>query len=128
MEQLVDYLRSAIPALFEGDEYRAKASAIQEEFSKRQEDTIKELSDDAEKQQIALLRTPEGFAFAPVRDHEVIPPDEYEQLPEEERQRVEAAIVELQARLEKIMRQMPQWRFDEPSRREAMFTSSPSAE
>ena len=110
MEQLVDYLRSAVPALFEGDEYRAKASALQEEFSKRQEDTIKELSDDAEKQQIALLRTPEGFAFAPVRDHEVIPPDEYEQLPEEERQRVEAAIVELQARLEKIMRQMPQWR------------------
>jgi predicted ATP-dependent protease len=110
MEQLVDYLRSAIPALFEGDEYRAKASALQEEFSKRQEDTIKELSDDAEKQQIALLRTPEGFAFAPVREHEVIPPDEYEQLPEEERQRVEAAIIELQARLEKIMRQMPQWR------------------
>jgi lon-related putative ATP-dependent protease len=110
MEQLVDYLRSAIPALFEGDEYRAKAGAIKEEFSKRQEETIKELSDDAEKQQIALLRTPDGFAFAPVRDHEVIPPDEYEKLPEEERQRVEAAIIELQERLEKIMRQMPQWR------------------
>lgn len=110
MEQLVDYLRSAIPALFEGDEYHAKAGAIKEEFSKRQEETIKELSDDAEKQQIALLRTPEGFAFAPVRDHEVIPPDEYEKLPEEERQRVEAAIIELQERLEKIMRQMPQWR------------------
>ena len=110
MEKLVDYLRSAIPALFEGDEYRAKAGAIQEEFSKRQEQTFKELSDDAEKQQIALLRTPEGFAFAPIRDHEVIPPDEYEKLPEEERKRVETAIVELQERLEKIMRQMPQWR------------------
>ena len=110
MEQLVDYLRSAIPALFEGDEYRAKAGAIQEEFSKRQEQAFKELGDDAEKQQIALLRTPEGFAFAPIRDHEVIPPDEYEKLPEEERQRVETAIAELQERLEKIMRQMPQWR------------------
>src|SRR4030065_12905 len=36
MEQLVDYLRSAIPALFEGDAYHAKAAAIQEEFNKRQ--------------------------------------------------------------------------------------------
>jgi predicted ATP-dependent protease len=110
MEQLVDYLRSAIPALFEGDEYRAKAGAIQEVFSKRQEQAFNELGEDAGKQQIALLRTPEGFAFAPLRDQEVIPPDEYEKLPEEEKKRVETAIAELQARLEKIMRQIPQWR------------------
>ncbi|MGE5757417.1 MAG: AAA family ATPase, partial [Sideroxydans sp.] len=110
MEQLVDYLRSAIPALFEGDEYRAKAGAIQEEFSKRQEQAFNELGEDAGKQQIALLRTPEGFAFAPLREGEVIPPDEYEKLPDEEKKRVETAIAELQARLEKIMRQIPQWR------------------
>jgi lon-related putative ATP-dependent protease len=110
MEQLVDYLRSAIPALFEGDEYHAKATAIQEEFSKRQEQVFKELGEDAEKQEIVLLRTPDGFAFAPTRNHEVIPPDEYEKLPDEEKKRVEAAIAGLQERLEKVMRQMPQWR------------------
>ena len=110
MEQLVDYLRSAIPALFEADEYRAKAGAIRDEFNKRQEQVFNELGEDAGKQQIALLRTPEGFAFAPLRDHEVIPPDEYEKLPDEEKKRVETAIAELQVRLEKIMRQIPQWR------------------
>lgn len=110
MEQLVDYLRSAIPALFEGDEYHAKAAAIQEEFSKRQDEVFKELGEDADKQEIVLLRTPDGFAFAPTRNHEVIPPDEYEKLPDEEKKRVENAIAELQARLEKILRQMPQWR------------------
>jgi len=102
MEQLVDYLRSAIPALFEGDEYHAKAAAIQEEFSKRQEQVFKELGEDADKQEIVLLRTPDGFAFAPTRNHEVIPPDEYEKLPDEEKKRVEAAIAGLQERLEKI--------------------------
>ncbi|MBI5889789.1 MAG: AAA family ATPase [Nitrosomonadales bacterium] len=110
MEQLVEYLRSAIPALFEGDEYRAKAGAIQEEFGSRQEEAFSELGEEAGKQQIALLRTPEGFAFAPLRDGEVIPPDEYEKLSDDDKKRVEAAIVELQGRLEKIMRQMPQWR------------------
>jgi len=85
MEQLVDYLRSAIPALFEGDEYHAKAAAIQEEFSKRQDEVFKELGEDAEKQEIVLLRTPDGFAFAPTRNHGVIPPDEYEKLPDEEK-------------------------------------------
>ncbi len=110
MEKLVDYLRSAIPALFEGDEYRAKVGAIQEEFSKRQEQAFKELGEDAAKQHIALLRTPEGFAFAPLRDSEVIPPDEYEKLPDEEKKQVEADIAGLQQRLEKVMRQIPQWR------------------
>ncbi|MDD5299734.1 MAG: ATP-binding protein [Gallionella sp.] len=110
MEQLVDYLRSAIPALFESDEYRAKAGAIQDEFGKRQEQVFKELGEDAEKQEIVLLRTPDGFAFAPTRNHEVIPPGEYEKLPNEDKKRVETAIANLQERLEKIMRQMPQWR------------------
>ena len=110
MEQLVDYLRSAIPALFEGEEYHAKAEAIRDEFSKRHEQLFKELGEDAEKQEIALLRTPDGFAFAPTRNHEVIPPDEYEKLPEEKKKQVEATIADLQSRLEKIMRQMPQWR------------------
>jgi len=110
MEQLVDYLRSAIPALFESDEYRAKAGAIQEEFSNKQEQVFKELGEDAEKQEVVLLRTPDGFAFAPTRNHEVIPPGEYEKLPEEEKKRIEAAIAVLQERLEKILRQIPKWR------------------
>ena len=109
MSQAVDYLRSAIPALFETDDYRAKASAIQEQFSKRQESAFKELGDDAEKQQIVLLRTPNGFAFAPTRNQEVLPPDEYAKLAEEEKQKISSAIAGLQERLEKILSHIPQW-------------------
>jgi predicted ATP-dependent protease len=109
MEQLVDYLRAAIPALFEGDEYRARTEAIQEEFNTRQEQVFKELGDDAGKQQIVLLRTHDGFAFAPARDNEVIPPDEFEKLTDEEKKRVEEAIAGLQEKLERILRQIPQW-------------------
>lgn len=116
MEKLVDYLRSAIPALFESEEYRAKTAAIQEEFQKQQEQVFKELGDDAEKQQVALLRTPEGFAFAPTHNKEVIPPDEYEKLPEEERKRVETAIATLQERLETILGHVPQWRRERSER------------
>ncbi|MBT9505587.1 Lon protease family protein [Rhodoferax sp.] len=109
MVQVVDYLRSAIPALFESDEYRAKAQAIQEEFSKQQEDAFKSLGDDAVKQQIALLRTPGGFVFAPTRNQEVLQPGEYEKLPPQEKQQITAAIAELQERLEKILAHVPQW-------------------
>lgn len=116
MEKLVDYLRTAIPLLFESDEYRVKANAIQEEFTKLQEQVFKELAEDAVKHDIVLLRTPEGFAFAPTRNHEVIPPQEYEKLPEEDRKRFEAAIAELQERLEKILSHVPQWQRERSER------------
>lgn len=109
MAQMVDYLRSAIPALFESDEYRAKAKAIQEEFENHQGEAFKALGDEAEQQHIVLLRTPSGFAFAPTREQEVIPPDEYAKLPEEEKKRIASAIADLQERLEKILNQIPLW-------------------
>ena len=109
MEKLVDYLRRAIPALFESDEYRAKTGAIQEEFARRQQQAFGELAEDAEKSDIVLLRTPDGFVFAPTRDHQPIPPADYEKLPEEQRGRIEALIAGLQKRLEQILGHMPQW-------------------
>ena len=110
MAQLVEELRHAIPAVFESDEYRTKTEAIQEEFSKHQEQAFQALGEEAARREIVLLRAPDGFGFAPTHQHEVIPPDEYEKLPDEEKQRVEAAIGELQQMLEKILRQIPQWR------------------
>ncbi len=110
MEKLVGYLQSAIPALFESDEYHAKSGAIRDEYSRKQEALFRALAEDAEAQEIALLRTPEGFALAPSRKGEVIPPDEYQNLPLDEKKRIEALIAGFQARLEKIMGQMPQLR------------------
>lgn len=108
MTQLVDYLRTAIPALFDSQEYRSKLEVVQEEFNQRQEAAFKALGEAAVAQQIVLLRTPGGFAFAPTRNHEVIPPDEYEKLPPEEQQKITRTIAELQVQLEKILGQVPE--------------------
>lgn len=110
MEQMVDYLRSAIPAMFESDAYRAAINTIKEEYNKQQEQQIKDLGTDAEKQNIILIRTQDGFAFAPTLNNEVMPPEEYEKLSEDEKKRVETAISELQKRLEDMMAHLPQRR------------------
>lgn len=110
MEQLVEELRTAIPAAFDADDYRNKAEAIQNEFNRRQEDAFKNMGKQAENQNVALLRTPEGFAFAPMSKDAVIPPEEYEKLDEEEKQRIEKVIQLLQEDLQKVVRQIPKWR------------------
>lgn len=110
MAQLVDELRNAIPAAFESDEYRNRAEEIQEKFNERQAAVFKELGEEAEKQGIALLHTPGGFAFAPMHDGEVIGPDDYDKLPDAEKERIEKLVSGLEERLQKVIRQIPQWR------------------
>jgi len=116
MDKLINYLRGTVPALFESEEYRAKAKAIQKAFSEQQEQALMELRADAEKQEVALLHTPDGFAFSPTRGDEIVSPDEYDKLPQEERERIEVAIAELQERLEKILSHLPQWRRERSER------------
>ena len=116
MEKLINYLRSAVPAVFESDEFRAKAKAIQKAFSEQQERAFLELRAEAESQGIDLLQTPEGFAFSPVHGNEVISPEEYSKLPEQERIRIEATIAELQEKLENIFSRLPQWRRERSER------------
>ncbi len=110
MAQLVDELKSAIPAIFESDEYRSRVEQIDAEFSERHERAIAELGESAAGEGIALVRTPTGFSFAPMKDGEVLGADEFNKLPEAEQQRLVEKVRELEARLEKTVRQFPRWR------------------
>ncbi len=59
---------------------------------------------------ILLLRTPNGFSFAPAKGDEVMNPDDYDKLPDKEKARIEETIASLQEQLEKVIRQVHQWR------------------
>ncbi|HTS52879.1 MAG TPA: AAA family ATPase [Burkholderiales bacterium] len=108
LRQLVEELRASIPAMFESEEYRNRAEQIDAEINERGEKIFHQLGEEAAKDNIALLHTPAGFSFAPVRDGEVISPDDYAQLPGETRSRIEAKMEELQAGLQKAARQVQQ--------------------
>ncbi|MEJ2508397.1 MAG: ATP-binding protein [Gammaproteobacteria bacterium] len=110
MHHLVEDLLSAIPAAFDAEEYQARAKELEKEFHERQEKALGELQERAQAQHIALLRTPGGFAFAPMRDEEVMSPEEFAKLPEDEQKTLESQVGELQEELQKVLRQVPQWR------------------
>lgn len=110
MQQLVTELQSAIPAVFEGEEYRRRLAQIDDEYAERQTEAFGAVGDDAVKHGVVLLRTPNGFSFAPTKGDEVMPPDEYDKLPDDEKRRIEQEIGRLQEALEKVIRQVHQWR------------------
>ena len=110
MRQLVEELLAAIPAAFDSDEYRARTEQIDTEFSERQDKAFSELGEEAQAKGVALLRTPTGFTLAPVRNGEVISPDEFGSLPAEEKEAIEKAINALQERLAQMLRDGQRWR------------------
>ncbi len=109
VEELVEELKTAVPALFESEDYQTRRQQLQEEFQERQEEALNEIREKAKTRDIALIRTPVGLAFAPIRDGEVVTPDEFQKLSEERREQVKEDVGELQDELQEAMRQARQW-------------------
>ncbi len=108
MRQLIEDLRTAIPAAFESEDYEAHKQEIQQRLREEQERVFAALRAEAEARGFAMIRTPNGIGFAPVSEREIIKPEEYEQLPAEERQRIEKELGTLEERLEAAVREVGQ--------------------
>jgi lon-related putative ATP-dependent protease len=109
MQSLVEELFAVIPGAFEDEEYLNQKRGIEAEVQDKQESAMAEIQKEAEKNNIALLRTPAGLAFAPLQGEEVIKPDDFKKLPEEKQEQIKAEIEALQERMQKVIRQVPQW-------------------
>ena len=109
MKRLIEDLLTIIPGAFDSDEYQAQQKTIEEEFKERQTQALEELSEAALTKHIALIRTPSGFAFAPLKEGEVLKPEEFVKLPQQEQQIIENEVKNLQQTLQRIMEQVPQW-------------------
>jgi lon-related putative ATP-dependent protease len=107
MDRVLEELRAGLEAAFESEEYQTRRRAIEEEAGEEQEGALSELSDRAKEDGIALMRTPVGFAFAPVRDGEVLTPEELGKLPEADAESIKARIRELEAELQQVLRKVP---------------------
>ncbi len=110
MDRLVEDLRSGLSSAFESEEYATRRRALEEEFAEREQERLTGLQDDAHKRSVALVRTPSGLSFAPMKDGEVIAPDDFGKLPEEERKGLQDEMEALQALLQKVLLQLPRWK------------------
>jgi hypothetical protein len=109
MERLAEELRPALSAAFESEEYQSRRQVIEDDLKERSERAFGELRRKAEAAGLALLRTPLGWAFAPVSGGRVLNPEELARLPEEERRRLESEVEVLEGELQEVLRRMPRW-------------------
>jgi lon-related putative ATP-dependent protease len=100
-------LRSVLPARFESEDYQARRRAIDEQFRSGNEEALEALNKKAQSQNIALLRTPTGFAMAPMHEGKVVKPEVFNALPEAMRRDVETKIAALEKELAQALERLP---------------------
>lgn len=109
MDHMVEGLFSVMPTAFSSEEYQAREKEIRESFQELQSAAIEDLEQKAAENNIALIRTPAGFAFAPTRKGEVLKSEDYMRLKKNERDAMELEINSLKDALQSIMAQIPKW-------------------
>lgn len=107
MAEAMSELAVTLPAAFDNEEYRARRTAIDEQYHANQSDVIEALHQRAQAQNIAIVRTPLGFGMAPMHGGKVVKPEVFNQLPEVMRREVEARIEALQKELEANLAEAP---------------------
>jgi len=99
----------AIPAAFEGDQYRRRKEALEDELKARRDAALSELEVRARTLDVLIVRTPVGVGIAPSKDGEVIGSDEFKKLPEADQRRIATAMKTLEEELEETLRNVPRW-------------------
>ena len=117
MQHFVEELIPSISAVFDSDEYRTRVEALQQDEKHREEEALADLGSEAQQRGIALLRSPHGFAFVPLKNGEAtLSQDEFEQLPEERQRELAEQIKLLHERLQRLMNDFPRWRREAQNR------------
>lgn len=105
--------------LLGSDDYRLGLELIEEEFRQRAGKTLDVLKRRAEEQNIALVKTPEGFVLAPMHEGKVVRNDVFRALPESLQRDVEAKIAELEGELKAFIEALPAEDSDQAERIQA---------
>ncbi|TAN68339.1 MAG: ATP-binding protein [Methylobacter sp.] len=111
MAQLIDELSIAIPAAFDGDEYRSRTSELESESRQREISELSQLREEAANAHIILTETTTGYAFSPAdENNEIISPEQFNKFDKDKQHDIQKTIFDLQERLAKLVKNFPVWR------------------
>lgn len=116
MQGFAEEVGKAIQVAFESQEYRSRIEAIEKDYKQRENDALQALVQRAGQQGVAVLRTPQGFAFAPTKDGEPMTEEQLEALTQEERDRLSRTVEEMRTPLLDLMHELPRMRREMQSR------------
>ena len=105
MQRLVDDLKNAIPLAFDSDQYKARAQQIEAEIQARQEQSFQQVQEAAAHNNVKVYQNAGELTLVPVVDGADLDPESFQKLPDADRQRLEAAVLEVRKQLQTVFQQ-----------------------
>ncbi|MEQ1697399.1 MAG: AAA family ATPase [Hyphomicrobiaceae bacterium] len=101
--QAIEMLSATLPAAFDSDSYKVARLSLDEELRSGHDTAIDALKRRALAQNIGLLRTPLGYAVAPMHEGRVVAPDVFKALPDGLKAGVEAKLSAFENELSSVL-------------------------
>ena len=90
MEEFAEFLEKDLPLLVKDDMYEEQLAIIKEKYQAKRNDYIKVLQKKAKGKKVSLLHMPMGVVVAPMKNGEIISPDVFDTLSEDEKNEIMA--------------------------------------
>jgi lon-related putative ATP-dependent protease len=104
MDALIDHLKRNLPQAFDQEAYANARTQIRVNFEIQRDGLYAGLQARSAARGLTILRAPEGWVIAPVRDGQPLPPEAFDALPAEDKQKIEAARRDVEIELEESLR------------------------
>jgi len=109
MHDLIDTLRVTLSTVFEGDDFKARIKAVNEEFKRKVDRLYHQIEEQAKRESIAVVKSEQGIMVAPIDGAgNILDTESFRKLPETIRQRIDELIEKYQSVLQDGMQQITQ--------------------
>ena len=109
VDELMEEFSITLPALIESEEYKAALSIIRQKYKSKKDSYIEILQKKAKGKRVSLLHMQMGLVVAPMKDGEVLSPNVFDQLPEDEKKLIMDDLNAMQEEIENATQGLPRW-------------------
>ena len=106
IEELIEDIKTEVGKIFSSDDYEQSKNEIIKKFQERRSVLIDSFNDKAEEYGIMPQWSTTGFIGVPMLDGKAIPPEEFQQLDKEEKDKIEKKIVMVHEKAMEVVRRM----------------------
>ena len=109
MEEFADFAEHDLPEVVKNELYEEQLRLIREKYQEKRNDYIKVLQKKAKGKKVSLLHMPMGVVVAPMKNGEIISPDVFDTLSDEEKDEIMADLNAMQEEIAIHQDNAPQW-------------------
>jgi predicted ATP-dependent protease len=121
LNQALDKAGAALDRHIKSDEHRVSLDLLEEEMRYRGENAVEQIRRRAEAQNIAVVKSLDGYVLAPMHEGRVVRSEVFRALPEALKRNVEAKITTLEGELQSVVAALPDVQFEACEKYDALI-------